>query len=341
MRLIGLVLRSTAEKIDKLREAAGRMLELLLGEQHMSGDGAAADPRASECIGQLRRLVLVDTGGASCRSATLRAAGDSGFSWADPASAYARIAPALSVGDEQLRRALFEGLVVAGAAEPLVVASCATLRQAVLTSEMMFLRPALGRFAVSAVAAYAETPLPVPATTAGGDRAAAGAQPGWGADGIVAELARLLQTDKRTSKVINPALIVADQLIEQGALRAASPSSWVPLYGAVRGVAAGLRAPPRLLLCLKVYGSLALVSGELARLAAGSLLAHTGHPSLKIRQAAADHLFAVVCIHGAADVGDDLGAIEQLLAETEWAQDSAAARDARARLDALLRGHLQ
>ncbi|KAJ1773021.1 hypothetical protein LPJ74_000972 [Coemansia sp. RSA 1843] len=45
----------------------------------------------------------------------------------------------------------------------------------------------------------------------------------WSVDGIVDELTRLLLTDRRTSKVINPALIVADQLIEQGALAAASP----------------------------------------------------------------------------------------------------------------------
>ncbi|KAJ2803866.1 hypothetical protein H4R21_001865, partial [Coemansia helicoidea] len=182
------------------------------------------------------------------------------FSWASPEAAYARIAPALAIGDEQLRRALFEGLVVAGAAEP------------------------LGKHAVGAVAAYAET-LPVAGATAAGGPAApdagagSAAQPAWSASGIVAELARLLLTDKRTSRVINPALIVADQLIDQGALAAASPSSWVSLYRAVRQVAAGLRAPQRLLLCLKLYGSLALASDGLACLAAGSLLAHTAHPS--------------------------------------------------------------
>ncbi|KAJ2754663.1 hypothetical protein IWQ56_006477, partial [Coemansia nantahalensis] len=50
MRLLGLVLRSTTEKIDKLRAAAGRLLELLLGGQRLPDDGAAADPQLSECI---------------------------------------------------------------------------------------------------------------------------------------------------------------------------------------------------------------------------------------------------------------------------------------------------
>ncbi|KAJ2382040.1 hypothetical protein H4S02_005934, partial [Coemansia sp. RSA 2611] len=50
-----------------------------------------------------------------------------------------------------------------------------------------------------------------------------GLGPGWTVDGIIAELTRLLLTDKQTSRLINPALIVSDQLIEQGALLAASP----------------------------------------------------------------------------------------------------------------------
>ncbi|KAJ2314859.1 hypothetical protein IWW52_004176, partial [Coemansia sp. RSA 2704] len=234
----------------------------------------------------------------------------SDFSWADPEAAFARIAPALSVSDKRLRRPLFEGLVLTGSTEP------------------------LGKFAVSAVAAYAET---LPET---GATVEDGAQPEWGVDGIVAELIRLLLTDRRTSKLINPALGVADQLVEQGALLAAAPVSWIPLYRATQRVAFKLRAPHRLELCLKLYSSLALMSEELAGLAVGSLLAHMAHPVLRIRQTAADHLFAVVCIHGAIDADSDSDDIGRILAETEWVQDSASVKDARARLTALVRRHL-
>ncbi|KAJ2693799.1 hypothetical protein H4R19_005974, partial [Coemansia spiralis] len=56
MRLLGLVLRSTTEKIDKLRAAAGRLLELILGD----GAAAEADPQLGECISQLARLAHTD-----------------------------------------------------------------------------------------------------------------------------------------------------------------------------------------------------------------------------------------------------------------------------------------
>ncbi|KAJ1795328.1 hypothetical protein LPJ67_000074 [Coemansia sp. RSA 1938] len=302
IRLLGQILCSTTEKIDRLRVAAGHMLEILLYEQRVE----AADSRLCEGLEQLRRLVPAQPNDSS---------GDAGvdgceFSWADPEAAFTRIVQALSVSDEQLRRPLFEGLVSTGSAEP------------------------LGKFAVGAVAAYAET---LPET---GATVAASAQPEWGVDGIVAELTRLLLTDRQTSKIINPALIVADQLIEQGALLAAAPDSWIPLYRATQRVAFKLRAPLRLSLCLKLYGSLALVSEELSRLAVGSLLAHMAHPVLRIRQTAADHLFSALCIHGVVDVGDDGDEIGRLVSETEWAQESAGVKDARAQLTALVRPRL-
>ncbi|KAJ2503722.1 hypothetical protein GGH96_000062 [Coemansia sp. RSA 1972] len=301
IRLLGQILCSTTEKIDRLRVAAGHMLEILLYEQRVE----AADSRLCEGLKQLRRLVPAQPNDSS---------GDAGegseFSWADPEAAFTRIVQALSVSNEQLRRPLFEGLVSTGSAEP------------------------LGKFAVGAVAAYAET---LPET---GATVAASAQPEWGVDGIVAELTRLLLTDRQTSKIINPALIVADQLIEQGALLAAAPDSWIPLYRATQCVAFKLRAPLRLSLCLKLYGSLALVSEELSRLAVGSLLSHMAHPVLRIRQTAADHLFSALCIHGVVDVGDDGDEIGRLVSETEWAQESAGVKDARAQLTALVRPRL-
>ncbi|KAJ2195584.1 hypothetical protein GGH18_001879, partial [Coemansia sp. RSA 530] len=224
IRLLGQILCSTTEKIDRLRVAAGHMLEILLYEQRVE----AADSRLCEGLEQLRRLVPAQPNDSS-------------------------------------------------------------------------------------------------------------AQPEWGVDGIVAELTRLLLTDRQTSKIINPALIVADQLIEQGALLAAAPDSWIPLYRATQRVAFKLRAPLRLSLCLKLYGSLALVSEELSRLAVGSLLAHMAHPVLRIRQTAADHLFSALCIHGVVDVGDDGDEIGRLVSETEWAQESAGVKDARAQLTALVR----
>ncbi|KAJ2662380.1 hypothetical protein IW148_002947 [Coemansia sp. RSA 1199] len=302
IRLLGQILCSTTEKIDRLRVAAGRMLEVLLHEQRVE----AADSRLWEGLVQLQRLVPAQPNNFS---------GDAGvkgseFSWADPEVAFTRIVQALSVSDERLRQPLFEGLVSTGSAEP------------------------LGKFAVGAVAAYAET---LPET---GATVAASAQPEWGVGGIVAELTRLLLTDRQTSKIINPALIVADQLIEQGALLAAAPVSWIPLYRATQRVAFKLRAPLRLSLCLKLYGSLALVSEELSRMAVGSLLAHMAHPVLRIRQTAADQLFSALCIHGVVDVGDDGDEIGRLVSETEWAQESAGVKDARAQLTALVRPRL-
>lgn len=108
---------------------------------------------------------------------------------------------------------------------------------------------------------------------------------GWTADGIVEELTRLLQTDKRTSKLINPALIFTDRLIEQGVLANASELAWAGIYRAVQQVAFRLRAPHRLLLCLKLYSSLGLVGSQTtAKMAARSLLSHTGHPMPKVSQ---------------------------------------------------------
>ncbi|KAJ2204743.1 hypothetical protein IW145_003236, partial [Coemansia sp. RSA 521] len=112
IRLLGQILCSTTEKIDRLRVAAGHMLEILLYEQRVE----AADSRLCEGLEQLRRLVPAQPNDSS---------GDAGvdgceFSWADPEAAFTRIVQALSVSDEQLRRPLFEGLVSTGSAEPLI-----------------------------------------------------------------------------------------------------------------------------------------------------------------------------------------------------------------------------
>ncbi|KAJ2250635.1 hypothetical protein GGH97_000554 [Coemansia sp. RSA 475] len=53
IRLLGQILCSTTEKIDRLRVAAGHMLEILLYEQRVE----AADSRLCEGLEQLRRLV--------------------------------------------------------------------------------------------------------------------------------------------------------------------------------------------------------------------------------------------------------------------------------------------
>ncbi|KAJ2388725.1 hypothetical protein GGI23_005995 [Coemansia sp. RSA 2559] len=92
----------------------------------------------------------------------------------------------------------------------------------------------VGKFAVNAVSLFAETlpataEAPSAARISNKEAAVTAPEHGdshaeqWSVDGIVDELTRLLLTDRRTSKVINPALIVADQLIEQGALASASP----------------------------------------------------------------------------------------------------------------------
>ncbi|KAJ2377181.1 hypothetical protein GGI05_006904, partial [Coemansia sp. RSA 2603] len=78
-------------------------------------------------------------------------------------------------------------------------------------------------YAVSAVADYIETLPPTSTANNMHQNADAESESGWSVDGVVAELTRLLLTDRRTSKLINPALIVTDQLIEQGSLYATSP----------------------------------------------------------------------------------------------------------------------
>ncbi|KAJ2671260.1 hypothetical protein IWW42_003522 [Coemansia sp. RSA 1085] len=242
MRLVGQVLCATTEKIDKLRAAAGRMFEILLYKQQIGQNGTAAgNVDVGKCLSQLRQLDPMQPDHCSAN-------GDE-FTWTDAAAAFRRVVPALSVSYEQIRRSLFEGLVFTGSAEP------------------------LGKFAVNAVAAYAETL----SETVASESAAQ-----WNVNGLVAELTRLLHTDKRTSKIINPALIVADQLIEQGALLAADTK----------------------------------------------------------RQVAADHLFEVVCIHGAADMGDDGAGIGSLLSETEWMQDTVDVKEARSRLTKMIRRHI-
>ncbi|KAJ2472216.1 hypothetical protein GGI02_001737, partial [Coemansia sp. RSA 2322] len=198
LRLLGRVLHAATEKIDRLRQAAGMLLEQLLYGQHDPALAASVDvlhADVSRCIGQLRLYVP------SGRQGPNRAAGDAGgcsISWADSEAVYAQLVHALLVSENELRAPLFEGFVSAGAAEP------------------------QGKFAVNAVAAFAGA---LPATTATAAAAASAEQrgPGWSIDGLVAELTRLLLTDRQTSKLINPALIVTDRLIEQGALQAASP----------------------------------------------------------------------------------------------------------------------
>ncbi|KAJ1752001.1 hypothetical protein LPJ79_001628 [Coemansia sp. RSA 1821] len=256
MRLVGQVLCATTEKIDKLRAAAGRMFEILLYKQQIGQNGTAAgNVDVGKCLNQLRQLDPMQPDHCSqiCIAALnvkcVGSANGDEFTWTDAAAAFRRVVPALSVSYEQIRRSLFEGLVFTGSAEP------------------------LGKFAVNAVAAYAETL----SETVASESAAQ-----WNVNGLVAELTRLLHTDKRTSKIINPALIVADQLIEQGALLAADTK----------------------------------------------------------RQVAADHLFEVVCIHGAADMGDDGAGIGSLLSETEWMQDTVDVKEARSRLTKMIRRHI-
>ncbi|KAJ2350578.1 hypothetical protein GGH91_000036 [Coemansia sp. RSA 2671] len=292
LRLLGRILHAATEKIDRLRASAGLLLEsFLYGQRGMHAHGTDkpdADTVVERCIEELRAFIPRG------QLEDSRGADSKGISWADSESAYGQLVYALSVSEESLRKLLFEGFVVAGSAEP------------------------MGKFAVNAVAAYAGT---LPAA----DR---GLGPGWTVDGIIAELTRLLLTDKQTSRLINPALIVSDQLIEQGALLAASPKV--------------LRAPQRLMLCVKLYGSLALVSSEVARLAGDSLLAHIGHPIPKIRQVAADQLYTMLCINGVvADIDEEcetsLREIERLLSETEWMQDTDSVKASRGRLAELVR----
>ncbi|KAJ1945476.1 hypothetical protein GGF37_001683, partial [Kickxella alabastrina] len=84
---------------------------------------------------------------------------------------------------------------------------------------------------------------------------------------------------------------------------------------------------------------MALVSEELAKMAAESLLAHISHPIPKIRQVAADHLFTMLCINGFAEVDDEdsMAEIDRLLTETEWMRDDSGVKEARVDLVALVR----
>ncbi|KAJ2664216.1 hypothetical protein IWW48_000985 [Coemansia sp. RSA 1200] len=342
--LLGRTLRAATEKLDRLRERAGQLLEIILYFQQdfatstttKATTGAVADPpqqHLQKCLAQLRKCIpppadfsansdLRYFGGLSIVDDVYQCfegekvggqpgrRNSGGVNWADPEAAFVQVACALSVEEQRLRQPLFEGLVVTGSAEP------------------------LGKFAVKAVALHADALSPtsedVSATRDSSKDAAATAPVGneakekeeeskveqgdfhtdkWSVDGIVGELTRLLLTDRRTSKVINPALIVADQLIEQGALVSASGKALLSLYQAVRRVAYGLRAPLRLGLCLKLYGSLSLVSDEMARMALES-----------IRQLAADQTFAMICINGVlVDSNEErMERIQVILVETEW-----------------------
>ncbi|KAJ1904090.1 hypothetical protein LPJ81_002698 [Coemansia sp. IMI 209127] len=222
MLLLGRTLRATTEKLDRLRAEAGELLETLLyGQQDDPSLAAVADrpPLVRKCLAQLRRYVPPPPGGdgdfrrGQGGPSLLDKSGE-GIDWADPETAYARVAHALSVDEQSLRQPLFEGLVVTGSTEP------------------------LGKFAVNAVSLFADTlpataEAPSAARLSNNEAAITAPEHGdshagqWSVDGIVDELTRLLLTDRRTSKVINPALIVADQLIEQGALASASPERQV------------------------------------------------------------------------------------------------------------------
>ncbi|KAJ2556723.1 hypothetical protein EV175_001812, partial [Coemansia sp. RSA 1933] len=199
MVLLGRTLRATTEKLDKVRARAGELLEALL-----YGDDTAENPAVAIDLPSLLQESKTEE----------EEICSEGTNWADPEMAYAQVVHALSVSDQRIRQPLFEGLVVTGSTEP------------------------LGKFAVNAVSLYADTLPPPPnevssatkssigengaadATASGQDDSRAEQ---WNVDGVINELTRLLLTDRRTSKVINPALIVADQLVEQGALASASP----------------------------------------------------------------------------------------------------------------------
>ncbi|KAJ2238290.1 hypothetical protein IWW45_000120 [Coemansia sp. RSA 485] len=289
---------------DKLRLAAGRLLEVLIYQQQLEN----MDYRIRRAVDHLRRYIPAQ----SKQIIEGKSANEGGILWTDAEAAFTRLAHALSVSEEQLRQPLFEGLVATGSVEP------------------------LGKYAVSAVADYVDT---LPASSTASDPDNAESQSGWSVDGVVLELTRLLLTDRRTSKLINPALIVADHLIEQGSLNSASSTVWVPLYRAVQRIAFKLRAPQRLMLCLKLYSSVAMVSKEMAKMATESLLAHIGHPIPKIRQVAADHLYTLLCINGFLEVDDEdsMAEIDLLLTETEWMREDAGVKEARGKLTDLVK----
>ncbi|KAJ1992858.1 hypothetical protein EDC05_002490 [Coemansia umbellata] len=310
IRLLGRALHAATEKIDKLRAAAGNLLETLLYKQNIDDSEHTADLQVQWCVWQLRQCIPSSNGnnGSDINTNMNSNSGNENsqngknevFSWADPEAAFGRLVYALSVHNKMLRQPLFEGLVVTGSTEP------------------------LGKFAVNAVSKYADTLPSAEAASPAVDGATAPEeeeeQLGWSADGIVGELTRLILTDRMTSKMINPALVVADQLVEQGALALASPEMWLRLYRAVQRVAYKLRAPQRLSLCLKLFGSLSLVSDQLVRMTTETVLGYLGHPIPKIRQVAADQLFSMVCINGVVADADEerMEKIQGVLTETEW-----------------------
>ncbi|KAJ2678061.1 hypothetical protein GGI25_002704 [Coemansia spiralis] len=213
IRLLGRALHAATEKIDKLRAAAGNLLETLLYKQNIDDSEHTADLQVQWCVWQLRQCIPSSNGnnGSDINTNMNSNSGNENsqngknevFSWADPEAAFGRLVYALSVHNKMLRQPLFEGLVVTGSTEP------------------------LGKFAVNAVSKYADTLPSAEAASPAVDGATAPEeeeeQLGWSADGIVGELTRLILTDRMTSKMINPALVVADQLVEQGALALASP----------------------------------------------------------------------------------------------------------------------
>ncbi|KAJ2725958.1 hypothetical protein GGI07_000886 [Coemansia sp. Benny D115] len=298
LRLLVRVLHATTEKIDNLRLAAGSLLEMLLFKQLQPLD---VDPQTIACLDCLRNVLHAERENEAVDKSD-KDGSNTNINWSDSREAFSRIAFALSVPIDELRQALFEGLVVAGSAEP------------------------LGKYAVAAVADYIESlsasaadEVTAAVSSGGSCDAKNYAGSGWSVDSMVAEMTRLLLTDRRTSKLINPALIVADQLIEQGSFQTASTD--------------------RLMLCLKLYSSMALLSEDITKLATESLLAHMSHAIPKIRQVAADQMYTMLCINGLAIQSDDesMEEIDRLLTDTEWMREDAGVKQARVSLARLAR----
>ncbi|KAI8325062.1 hypothetical protein GQ54DRAFT_295703, partial [Martensiomyces pterosporus] len=117
-RLFGRVLHAATEKIDKLRAAAGELLECLLYDQQ-SCSGEGIDSKDAETSShhacQLKRFIPErGSQGAIC--------------WADSEAVYGQLVYALDVPGEKLRQPLFEGFVATGSAEPLVSSKVANKR---------------------------------------------------------------------------------------------------------------------------------------------------------------------------------------------------------------------
>ncbi|KAJ2594837.1 hypothetical protein GGF39_004062 [Coemansia sp. RSA 1721] len=114
LRLLGQTLHAATEKIDKLRLAAGRLLEALIYQQQLED----MDYRIRRAVDHLRRYIPAQ----SKQIIEEKSANEGGILWTDAEAAFTRLAHALSVSEEQLRQPLFEGLVATGSVEPLRIA---------------------------------------------------------------------------------------------------------------------------------------------------------------------------------------------------------------------------